>query len=75
MGCSKINVEDAYLRIVPFAVSIVSLQQKVVACVAIIMFIGSYGFKFLLNRGTIPMWLQIISHPLIIKCDFRLSAG
>ena len=42
------------------------LKQKVVACAAIVMFIGFYGFKFLLNRGNIPMWLQIISHPLTI---------
>ena len=34
--------------------------------IAVVLFLGFYGFKFLLNKNIIPMSMQIFSHPLTI---------
>lgn len=45
-----------------------SFIHKIVTVFAIAFFLGFYGFKFLLNKGIVPMKWQIISHPLTVIC-------
>lgn len=42
------------------------IKESYTVVIAAVLFIGFYGFKFLLNKNIIPMSMQIISHPLTI---------
>ena len=44
------------------------LKKPVTVLIAAVLFIGFYGFKFMLNRNIFPMQMQIISHPLTVAC-------
>lgn len=77
-------VEDARLfRIVPFKVIYCFMEFAagyyigrnkkscsvwIAALLSVATFGGFYGFKFLLNKGVVPMELQILSQPLTVVC-------
>ena len=42
------------------------IKESYTVVIATVLFLGFYGFKFLLNRNIVPMSMQIISHPLTI---------
>mgnify|MGYP007070004936 CR=1 FL=1 len=42
------------------------IKESHTVLIAIVLFLGFYGFKFLLNKSIIPMPMQIFSHPLTI---------
>ena len=44
------------------------LNRGFVVISAVITFILFYGFKFLLNKGIVPMGMQIFSQPLTVIC-------
>ncbi|MBQ9664478.1 MAG: acyltransferase family protein [Oscillospiraceae bacterium] len=42
------------------------IKESHTVVIAVVLFLGFYGFKFLLNKNIIPMSMQIFSHPLTI---------
>ena len=44
------------------------INKKTTVSIAVLSFFGFYAFKLLLNRNIIPMFMQIVSHPLTIIC-------
>ena len=51
------------------------ISERKAIYLAVLLFIGFYGFKLLLNKGIVPMPLQIISQPLtVLSAVFIFSA-